>query len=750
MQQTELILPAAGEELTDAFLDFLQEVSRHLIMATAVTSFACAAAVVLIPWWDNDVNLVWPSAFTALVTSLVALGVLAEHVRVAQLTWLLGLAFAIALTVLVLGEPEPACFLPLLPLLAVLGMGWPAGVVAEAVVVALVVGLSYRLGAPSFSSPFALSIIIGGAFAALIGWSATRHVRETWMITTSYYEDARLKLHEAREQRVELKQIQEDLIQANRQLARLTDRMRVLQGVAEEARQAKEQFVASISHELRTPLNMIIGFSEMISQSPATYGHAIPPALLSDLDVILRNSRHLASLIDDVLDMSQIEAGRMALTKERVALYDLIKAAQKAVSPLFVSKGLSFTLDAPADLPLVWCDQTRIREVVLNLLSNAGRFTERGGVHLRVWSEGHDVLVSVSDTGPGIASEDIDKLFQPFRQLDGSIRRRYGGSGLGLSISRSFVELHGGNMWLESSKGVGTTSFFRLPVDPSAPLESSAAQWINPDWEITERSRRSAAPRPLIRPRFLVVERGTALQRLLSRYLDNLDIIPAANLEQAKAQAAAGPVQAILINDASVAQQIQQSPESLALPPDTPGIICSLIGTPDSAGTLQANGYLVKPISCAQMLDALDRLGFQGRRLLLVEDQPDALRLYRRFLASSKSSYRVLTATNGEEALAVMRKQKPDAVLLDLFLPGLDGFGVLAAMRQDPETENIPVLVISAQDPASHPIISNVLTVMRGGGLSTRQLLACIDAIQKILAPPLLPGDLAQPQNPAG
>ena len=268
----------------------------------------------------------------------------------------------------------------------------------------------------------------------------------------------------ARDAQADLKQAVKDLAEANLQTARLNQLLGMARHAAEEAERAKAEFVANVSHELRTPLNMVIGFAEMIMSAPKTYGR-VSTALRADLAVIHRNSQHLAALIDDVLDLSQIEAGRMALTKERVALGEIIAAATEAIRPLYQTKGLYLRTEAPEGL-VVSCDRTRVREVLLNLLSNAGRFTEQGGVTVQARVMGQEVVVSVSDTGPGIAPEDQARLFQPFQQADGSIRRRFGGSGLGLSISKHFVELHDGRMWLESGVGSGTTIFFTLPFEP--------------------------------------------------------------------------------------------------------------------------------------------------------------------------------------------------------------------------------------------------------------------------------------------
>ena len=320
------------------------------------------------------------------------------------------------------------------------------------------------------------------------------------------FREAQRNLEEAREQRLELIQTEEDLRKANGELARLSDRLRVLQRVAEEARQAKAEFVANVSHELRTPLNMIIGFTEIIARSPQVYGGKLPVALLTDIAAIRRNSQHLANLVNDVLDLSQVEAGRMALTKEWTALPEVIEAAIAAVKPFYDSKGLYLRADVSADLPQVFCDGTRVREVIINLLSNAGRFTERGGVDVGCHREAAEIVVSVTDTGPGISQQDQKRVFQPFQQLDSSTRRRHGGSGLGLTISKQFVEMHGGRMWVESPAdgdkngqnrapqlGPGTRISFSLALESPLPADQpnvAMRRTLTPDDEVGFRLRR--------------------------------------------------------------------------------------------------------------------------------------------------------------------------------------------------------------------------------------------------------------------
>ena len=571
-------------------------------------------------------------------------------------------------------------------------------------------------------------------------WLSRRPLLTAMHWSWTSYAQGRSLLERARDTQVRLKQTLEDLADANLQLTRLNNLTQALRHVAEDARKAKEQFVANVSHELRTPLNMIVGFSEMILQSPDVYGSHLSSKLLADLDVILRNSRHLSRLIDDVLDLSQVEAGQMALSKERVALGEIIEAALVAVRPLFDSKSLWLDAEVAEDLPDVLCDATRIRQVVLNLLSNAGRFTERGGVWVRAWREEEGyVTVSVADTGPGIASDARDELFRPFQQVDGSIRRRYGGSGLGLSISKSFVELHGGRIWFQSEEGVGTTFFFRLPIDPPPPLHMGASRWLSP---YEERTRPSLAPAPVVRPRFVVLESDCTLGRLLARYLDEVEIASAEDLEGALQELTQRPAQALIVNDASADGALRALIETSALPYGVPVMICSLPSVSEAANELGVADYLVKPVARDVLLATLDRLDLQDKTLLIVDDEEDALRLFRRMLLSAGRGYRVVTATDGEEALRVLREQRPDVLLLDLVMPNMDGFRLLAEKSQDPALHDVPVVVISARDPAGQPIVSHALMITQRDGLSASQLLGCITKISAALSPTMRTADL--------
>ncbi len=566
--------------------------------------------------------------------------------------------------------------------------------------------------------------------------------------TWEYFNSARILLEEARNRKAELEKALQDLADTNHQLARLNQLAQGLRQMAEDARTAKEQFVANVSHELRTPLNMIIGFIEMILQSPQTYGKKIPGSLLADLTVIQRNAEHLSHLIDDVLDLSQIETDQMALTKESIRFQEILEFSTTAVLPLYKLKGLYLKTEVAEDLPEVFCDRTRMREVMLNLLSNAGRFTEQGGVVVHAWWEAKNLHVAVKDTGPGISGEDQQKLFHPFEQLDSSIRRKYGGTGLGLAISKRFIELHDGKIWVESQPGLGTTFRFQIPLTVLPPIPSHLPPWIHPYLPVEQREHLPRIPKKAATPRFVVFEHGNALQRLLTRYMGEVEIVPVASLDEAQEQIANHPARALLINRLSIGAMLDDLKGQPDLIKGMPTIVCSVPEVIEEASAaMGVAGILVKPVTRRKLIDSLAQLHIDEGVVLIVDDEPDALQLFGRMLASSKKKYRVLLARDGLDALHILEECRPDVILLDLVMPNMNGFELLEMRAQNPELQGIPIIVISARNPAGHPVVSHGLAVTQAEGLSVRQMIACIQSLSQILsatgpsADPGLPGD---------
>ena len=732
--------------------ELMQSTSRNLILATII-AYTAWYLVATVMWPEElawNVMLVTP---VVLLTCILSIRLLPKRLLTAQAIWQVGLAAAITLSAVRFQQPMIAFFYPLLPFIAAVTVGWEATLLVEAMVIALVFGLSSTSLLPSLSISYCAAVVTGGILTGLLGQVSTQALLTVTQWSLFYFEQARERLEEAHQQRLEFKQSQEDLILANRELARLSDRLRVMHQIAEEARRAKEEFVANVSHELRTPLNMIIGFSEMITQSPQVYGDELPAALLADIAAIQRNSRHLTRLVNDVLDLSQVEAGRMALSKEWTLLQEIIDEAALAVGAMFESKRLSLEVEVPSDLPPIFCDSTRIHQVVLNLLSNAGRFTEHGGVQVKAWRDTDSVAVSVTDTGPGISPENQKRIFEPFQQLDASIRRRHGGSGLGLSISKRFVEMHEGKMWLQSEVGVGTTIYFRLPLEthpPTALTSEDAKRWFSPysEYEYRARPRRSSAPAPQVIPRFVLLEQEGTLQRLFSRHMHDVEIVSVRDIEQAINELNRSPAQLLIVN-APPAEATQVMMDQLAeLPYGTPAVVCWVPGEDEAARRLGVVRYLVKPITRDVLLTALGELGEDVETVLLVDDEPEVLQLFARILSSAGRGYRVLRAKSGQRALSLLHERRPDVMLLDLIMPGMDGFEVLWEKSQDPVARETPVITISSRDPSGEPIVSDTLTVTHGGGLSVPNLLACIRAVSDVLVPLSRSADRGQQETP--
>lgn len=687
-----------------------------------------------------------------LVTLVVVCGLvlylIPRHLLFAQLTCHAGITMVITLTLMVYRVPEIGFLFALLPLMAIVTLDVPWAVVIWVLLMCWLWIFGVVMGSLPVLESYLPWIGLGGIISALIGWAATSTFTTLLEWFSYSYSLARQNVEEARDQRVELTQVQDDLVLANRELARLSDRLRAMTIVAEDSLKAKEEFVANVSHELRTPLNMIIGFTEMIAKSQHLYGGRLAPKLLADIAAIQRNAQHLSELVNDVLDLSQVEVGRMAITREWVSLKEIVHQAAEQVRALFESKNLSLQIILPEGDLNAFCDHTRIREVIINLLSNAGRFTEQGGVMVRADRGNNEIVVRVSDTGPGISEENQDRVFEPFQQLDSSIRRRHGGSGLGLAISKRFIEMHEGRMWLESEVGVGTTFLFSIPIEaPTTGLETGPTRWLNPYQQYEKRTRPFKAPVPRVDPRYLLLEEEEILARLFRRYLRNVEVVSVPSLDAAVDELSRTPAQALVINSPSARGGEILKPNLADLPFGTPVLSCWVPGYEAYARQLGVVRYLIKPVSGEDMVAALLDLGKEISAVLVVDDEPEMLQLFSRILTASGQGYRVLQASDGRQAIEMMHSRKPQAVFLDLMMPEMDGFEVLREMQRDEELRVLPVVVVSSLDPAGAPIVSDTLNITRSGGLSLNDLLAITQMIGSWFFPGGRPADPTPPKE---
>lgn len=573
-----------------------------------------------------------------------------------------------------------------------------------------------------------LVAILGAWLAALAALSRDRAARALAQWSHEHYAMSQAHVVEARQRQSELKQAIDALAHANRELELSNERIAIMRRMAEEAQRTKAAFVSNVSHEFRTPLNVIIGLAEVLAAGADVYGQELPEAAQRDIAILYRNTEHLSRMVDDVLDLGQVEAGRLPLRREWCDLEELVEGALTTVPPLIQAKGLYLRVHVERDLPEVYCDAVRIRQVLLNLVSNAVRYTGSGGIVVRVERQGQRAIVSVQDTGPGIAPDDLGRIFEPFQQaLDHRARE---GSGLGLSISRELIEMHQGHMWVESTLGEGSIFFFSLPLGPLLDHAVPSQRWLTEGWVARDTSM---LPDQDARPHYLIIEPGDDLYPVLERYADAV-CSRAATLAEARQRHAQEPAQMVLINayrTDEVAAEVARYGEAL---PDVPVIGFNIAPRSHKGLNLDVLDYMLKPVHSDDLRQVLDRVPGPIERLLIVDDDSDTQWVLQRYIqALTEGRVAVRAVADGTAGLAEMDAWAPDVVLLDVVLPDMDGHEVLAAKRGREAIRDIPVVMISAQDMVETPVRSRLLAATMGEGLSWAVMLRAARTLSTLL-----------------
>jgi signal transduction histidine kinase/DNA-binding response OmpR family regulator len=482
--------------------------------------------------------------------------------------------------------------------------------------------------------------------------------------------------------------------QREAELADLVQRLETARDQAMEASRTKSSFLANMSHELRTPLNAIIGLTELLCDNAARFG---TEKALEPLRRVLRAGRHLLNLINDILDLSKIEAGRMDLTLETVAIQPVIEEVLGTARPLAEQNKNQLTLACPPAIGSVYADNMRLRQVLLNLLSNACKFTKAGTVRLsikRLEEAGqHWVDFAVTDTGIGMTEEQLGRLFQEFAQADASTTRQFGGTGLGLAISRRLCRLMGGDVTVTSEPGKGSIFTVRLPAQ---------AATSTPSVEASAAGTASAASRGA-RNTILVIDDDATARELIATYLggEGFAVETAANgiegLKKARECKPAAITLDIMIPDIdgwTVLAALKGEPD-LA---DIPVVIVTIVDEPRRGIALGAAGYLTKPIDRERLVDILARYRSPDgpSEVLVVDDDEEQRALVRAILGAQ--GWVVREAANGRLALDSFEAKVPDIVLLDLMMPEMDGFQLVAALQANPKWRDVPVVVVTALD----------------------------------------------------
>ena len=460
----------------------------------------------------------------------------------------------------------------------------------------------------------------------------------------------------------------------------------------ELATQMKSKFLASMSHELRTPLNAIMGFSDLLAEE-------IPGELNAKqkrfVNHIKQGSTHLLQLINDILDLSKIEAGQLELRCEDFQIKDALPEVLSTIQPLAMAKNIQVNQNVEAD-PYVYADRFRFKQILYNLLSNAVKFTPNSGqITIDCREDGNLVCISVADSGVGIRAEDHAIIFEEFRQVEGPDGSTQEGTGLGLSITKRLVEQQGGRISLESEFGKGSRFTFTLPVASRV----SKTQSVNepPSPPIVAGDGRG---KPLI----LVVDDGIAARELLASYLSpeyriataesGVDAVQKA--QQLHPDAITLDVMMPGSNGFETLSALRQDPATANIPI----IIVSVVDQKQIGFALGATDYLIKPIPKSVVLESIQKYvqlqSDEEETILLVDDDPETLELLKETLRSA--GYETESAVSGARAVELLSSRLVSAVLLDLLMPGMDGFAVIRHIRQEPRLREIPIFVMTAKD----------------------------------------------------
>lgn len=492
------------------------------------------------------------------------------------------------------------------------------------------------------------------------------------------------------------------------------------QEAAEAANQAKSAFLANMSHEFRTPLNAIIGYSEMIIEEEEEIGQL---EMIPDLEKIRGAGKHLLGLINDVLDLSKIEAGKMELYNEAFMIKDLMEDVVGTVDALIERGGNRFILDCPPDIGSMYADQTRLRQCLLNLLSNAAKFTQNGEVILSVNREELDdtqwVVFQVKDTGIGMTAEQITKVFRPFTQADSSTTRKFGGTGLGLVITRRFCRMMGGDINVKSELGAG--SIFSIKLPGQIPLHTEPLDPGAREEEVQQRIESKTV---------LVIDDDAVVQELLQRFLHREGFfVQIASSGEEGLEMASEILPDIIILDVSMPTMagwtVLSALKANESTKDIPVVMLTMVDDKRKGYALGATEYLMKPINRKRLIQVLDKYGVQGnQRILVVEDDASTREIFQRIL--TKEGFRVMEAENGRVGLEQVKKQIPDLILLDLMMPEMDGFLFVRELRKKEEWRHIPVVVVTAKTLTTadyHQLQGHVTQILQKGAYTREELL---------------------------
>jgi signal transduction histidine kinase/DNA-binding response OmpR family regulator/HAMP domain-containing protein len=488
------------------------------------------------------------------------------------------------------------------------------------------------------------------------------------------------------------------------EIARRNEELNSKNEELEKAYRVKSDFLSSMSHELRTPLNSIIGFSSVLL---GPTGDPVTPDQRMALGKVLKNGQHLLQLINDILDLSKLESGRMSLSIESDDAASVISSCVMIVEQLIKQKGLQLTQDIQPNLPTLVTDIVKIRQIIVNLLSNAAKFTEKGEIAIRVRENNGLISFSVKDSGIGIEKKNFNLVFEEFQQVDNSSTRKYKGTGLGLPIARKLARLLGGDLMVDSEYGKGST--FTLTIPPSQPQQSQAApQKIvpkkpEPAPQVTvDRPAQKGPTAPSTGVQILSIDDDPDVIEILRKYLvpEGYSVVGALSGDEG-IEMAAKIKPALITLDIMMPKkdgwQVLRELKSNSATKDIPVVIHSVVDNKPLAVSLGATDVITKPTEPKRLLTLVRQYCRSADQfILIVDDHEDFALAFKALL--SQDGFNVKVATGGREALDVLKSSTPALILLDLVMPGMDGFEVVQQLQENEQWRKIPVVILSGKE----------------------------------------------------